>query len=163
MVGRCFGIGVGVNENAPRKSLLSHGSLPLEPPPAGSSCGLGLRAGVGLAQASAPPVVASPSNARAGRSQLSHRVTRNSSSTSTKRAGKRKKDGTSRGGTSMLRRKTRGSNSTQPALAPVPAENADHLSSPATARGPSPVQIPIQLALASDRSLHAQICAQLPV
>jgi GntR family transcriptional regulator/MocR family aminotransferase len=61
----------------------------------------------------------------------------------------------------MLRRKTRGSNSTQPALAPVPAENADHLSSPAVARGPSAVQIPIQIDLACDRALHEQIGEQI--
>ena len=61
----------------------------------------------------------------------------------------------------MLRRKTRGSNSTQPALAPVPAENADHLSSPAAARGPSAVQIPIQIDLACDRALHEQIGEQI--
>ena len=61
----------------------------------------------------------------------------------------------------MLRRKARGSNSTQPALAPVPAENADHLSSPAVARGPSAVQIPIQIDLACDRALHEQIGEQI--
>ena len=61
----------------------------------------------------------------------------------------------------MLRRKTRGSNFTRPSLALVPAENADHPSSPAAARGPSAVQIPIQIDLACDRALHEQIGEQI--
>src|SRR5258708_36300890 len=61
----------------------------------------------------------------------------------------------------MLRRKPGGSNPTQPAWAPAPAENTDHLSSPAAARGPSAVQIPIQIDLACDRALHEQIGEQI--